>query len=75
MRIINFSGGSTTPAFKINDNRKYVRTRRRARGLGPAGAERLPVQAAMELELLQQLGEAAVPVEEHRSLVVNQEKP
>lgn len=74
MRIINFPGGSTIPAFKINYNRQYTRGKRRARGLGPAGADLLTLGTAMELYILQQLRDVAVPVQQHCSLVVNQER-
>jgi len=74
MRIINFSGGSTIEAFKITYNRQYLRGKRRARALGPAGAELLTVWAVMELYILQQLGDMAASVHQHCSLVVNQER-
>lgn len=48
MRIINFSGGSTVPEWKINYHRQCTRGKRRTKGLGRAGAERLTTQTLME---------------------------
>ena len=60
MRIINFSGGSTIPVFKINYNRQEGE--RSPRGLCPAWAELLTEGTVMELYILQQLGDTADPV-------------